>query len=56
MKLLQVIVQYLFPAQVIHPCSLLASGREMASYDVENLGIDSAAFKGFIFNNLSVRK
>lgn len=56
MKLLQVVVHYLFPAQVIHSRLLLASGREMASYKVENLGMESPAFLTFILINLSVRK
>ena len=34
----------------------LASGREMASYNVDNLGIESPAFERFIFINLLVRK
>ena len=34
----------------------LASGREMDSYKVDNLGIESPAFERFIFINLSVRK
>ena len=40
----------------IHTRLRLASGREMASYNLENFGMESPAPLSFIFNRLSVRK
>ena len=40
----------------IHTRLLLASGGEMASYNLENFGMESPYILSFIINNLSVRK
>ena len=40
----------------IHTRLRLASGREMASYNLGNFDMESPAFLSFILNRLSVRK
>ena len=40
----------------IHTRLRLASGREMASYNLENFDMESPYILTFIFNSLSVRK
>ena len=56
MKLHQIVVHYLFPAQVIyiHVSSWLVEGKWLAIK--ENFGMESPAFGTFILINLSVRK